>query len=363
MSKADIGIVTMKEEEYEAILDKFEPNGQASGAKRDYDIAVVSTPRGTCRVAITRCAQQGNPFAQTAATEMLADVQPCFLLVVGIAGGVPTVDFCLGDVVVSDYIQDLTIEDTGISSGSERYNALGGPLHPSASRIVERLHTVERAAPSWNLNESIACDRPILEGTHTTEDQDWNRSIDEAIARHAQRDIPIGTARKIASSDRLIKAPQLLRKWRQVLKAVAAVEMESAGVYLTCQRNEVPFLAIRGISDIVGWKRDEAWTRYACHTAAAYARMLIQAGVFVAAGASAPKAGTHSRPSSTGRTGAGDVIINVEGKVQGDVTGRDKTIGAGSSADEGKTTSVHIAVKGDVGGDITGRDIVVSRVG
>jgi nucleoside phosphorylase len=56
--------------------------------------------------------------------------------------------------------------------------------------------------------------------------------------------------------------------------------MESAGVYIPCQRNNIPVLAIRGISDIVGWKRDEAWTLYACHTAAAYARMLIAAGVF-----------------------------------------------------------------------------------
>ena len=61
--------------------------------------------------------------------------------------------------------------------------------------------------------------------------------------------------------------------------------MESAGAYVPCQRNGVPFLAIRGISDIVGWRRDEAWTLYACHTAAAYTRMLVGAGIFVAEGA------------------------------------------------------------------------------
>jgi nucleoside phosphorylase len=62
--------------------------------------------------------------------------------------------------------------------------------------------------------------------------------------------------------------------------AVSVVEMESAGVYIPCQRNNVPVLAIWGISDIVGWKRDDAWTLYACHTASAYARMLVEAGVF-----------------------------------------------------------------------------------
>lgn len=277
----DVGIVTMKEEEYEALLDKFEPTSHFAGANRDYEVATLTTDRGDCRVAITRCGQQGNSFAQTAAMEMLSDVKPRFLLVVGIAGGVPTVDFCLGDVVLSSYIQDLTLEDTGTAPGKERYNALGGPLHPSASRIVERLRAVERSEVDWNTDDSIACERPGLNGVHTTDDADWNASIDEALRQHAKRRSPIGTAQKIASSDRLIKAPELLQRWRQVLKAVAAVEMESAGAYVPCQRNDVPFLAIRGISDIVGWRRDEAWTLYACHTAAAYTKMLVRSGVFL----------------------------------------------------------------------------------
>ncbi len=88
-------------------------------------------------------------------------------------------------------------------------------------------------------------------------------------------------AKKIASSDRLVKDPELLKTWRKVLKAVSAIEMESAGVYLPCQRNDTPILAVRGISDIIGWKRDEAWTLYACHTAAASTRMLVEAGVFL----------------------------------------------------------------------------------
>lgn len=277
----DVGIVTMKEEEHVALLDKFEPTTYLRGIRRDYDVASVSTNRGACRVAITRCVQQGNGFAQRAAQEMLSDIKPRFLLVVGIAGGVPTEDFCLGDVVVSSYIQDLTLEDTGTGPGDQRYDAKGCPLHPSATRIVERLRAIERHARGWDSAESVVCERPGLTGKHTTEDATWNSLIDAALAVHARRGSPSGTAQTIASSDRLIKDPELLKEWRQVLKSVAAVEMESAGVYLLCQREGVPFMVVRGISDIVGWRRDEAWTRYACHTAAAYTRMLVNAGVFV----------------------------------------------------------------------------------
>ena len=276
----DVGIITMKEEEYEALLEKFDPSETFAGANRDYDVTAIETPQGECRIAITRCAQQGNAHAQNATTELLSDLKPAFVLVVGIAGGIPSPDFCLGDVVVSDYIQDLTLEDTGVAPGARRFNALGGPLHPTASRIVERLRAIERAGSSWSDSDAIMVQRPGLEGQHTTDDEAWNTDISEALARHGERFAPIATAKKIASSDRLIKDPELLKTWRTVLKAVSAVEMESAGVYIPCQRNNVPVLAIRGISDIVGWKRDEAWTLYACHTAAAYTRMLIRAGVF-----------------------------------------------------------------------------------
>jgi nucleoside phosphorylase len=277
----DIGILTMKEEEYEALLDKLEPRETISGANRDYDVASIETTQGQCRVAITRCALQGNTYAQNAASELLSDLHPRFILVVGIGGGIPTPDFCLGDVIVSSYIQDLTLEDTGTSSTSRRYDALGGPLHTSATRIVESIRSLERKDRSWNDQSSIGRDRPGIDGQFTTENQSWNNDIETALQTLEKRTDPISTAKKIASSDRLIKDPELITNWRSVLKGIAAVEMESAGVYLLCQREKVPVLAIRGISDIVGWRRDEAWTIYACHTAAACTLMLIKSGVFL----------------------------------------------------------------------------------
>jgi nucleoside phosphorylase len=54
--------------------------------------------------------------------------------------------------------------------------------------------------------------------------------------------------------------------------------MELGGVYVAGQRinRQYPVLAIRGISDIVGFKRDDEWTKYACKTAAAFAIALVR---------------------------------------------------------------------------------------
>src|SRR5262249_41446635 len=59
-------------------------------------------------------------------------------------------------------------------------------------------------------------------------------------------------------------------------RQIQAVEMESAGVYRAVH-GRVPFLAIRGISDVVGFKRHPDWTAYACHSAAAFARAFLLA--------------------------------------------------------------------------------------
>ncbi|MES2639723.1 MAG: hypothetical protein V4850_09575 [Myxococcota bacterium] len=275
----DVAIITVKEEEHSAVLHHFSPaNGKTRrGTRQDYDVCEVATHDGVVRVAIARCLLQGNVQAQTVATDVLDDLHPRLVVVVGIAGGCPSEDFTLGDVIVSSYIHDLTLEDTGAGEGS-RFNARGGPLDAEAARIVARLQSLGRSMGDWAAR--LRQTRPSLDGHHTTGDVDWNKKITDAFERHARegRAHPIARAEAVASSDRVVKAPELLVAWRAVLKGVAAVEMESAGAYAACQHRGVPCFAIRGISDIVGWKRDELWTIYACETAAAYAHALFAAG-------------------------------------------------------------------------------------
>jgi nucleoside phosphorylase len=55
----------------------------------------------------------------------------------------------------------------------------------------------------------------------------------------------------IASSDRLVKDPDLVISWLATSRDLLAVEMESGGVYRASQEC-CPMLAIRGINDIIG---------------------------------------------------------------------------------------------------------------
>jgi nucleoside phosphorylase len=80
----------------------------------------------------------------------------------------------------------------------------------------------------------------------------------------------------IASSDRLMKDAETMSVWSKIARQVVAVEMESAGIYKATQGRNVPFLAIRGISDVVGFRREDDWTPYACETAAAFAHAFLR---------------------------------------------------------------------------------------
>ncbi len=40
----------------------------------------------------------------------------------------------------------------------------------------------------------------------------------------------------------------------------------------------LPILTIRGISDVIGYKRDPVWTNYACQSAGAFAFGLLKSG-------------------------------------------------------------------------------------
>ena len=121
--------------------------------------------------------------------------------------------------------------------------------------------------------------RPPIEidGGEFYGDEAWQEKARAGLARQAARTVPIVTAGAVGFSDRLVKDTRLLATF--LLKAarqVIAVEMESAGVYRAATGRGVPLVAIRGLSDVVGFKRDPAWTAYACHSAAAFMRAFLR---------------------------------------------------------------------------------------
>jgi nucleoside phosphorylase len=134
-----------------------------------------------------------------------------------------------------------------------------------------------------NSSASIGLDKPPVElvASNFYGSEDWQRKVKESLTRHfgpsGPPRLPLVTTGTIASSDTLVKDSQTVQQWQKAARQVLAVEMELGGIYIAARtvNQEYPILAVRGISDIVGFKRHPDWTEYACQSAASFAHAFI----------------------------------------------------------------------------------------
>lgn len=284
--KVDFGIITIREDEFEAVLQRFPDKIATVSYQRRYRLRRLElNATEAYTIAVVRCIEQGNGEAHAVARDLLEDLAPSWLFVVGIGGGVPANEFSLGDVIVSTRIADFSVE-AALKDHSREYAFANGPLHRDASKLAAdiRAMILDSELDGWNSPAAIMVPRPpvVIADELFYGDDAWRKDVREKIERHFHGQTPrpprVITA-PIASSDRLIKEAEILQVWLKIARQIQAVEMESAGVYHAVQRRDVPFLAIRGISDIVGYKRHPDWTAYACHTAAAFLHAFLRSGV------------------------------------------------------------------------------------
>jgi nucleoside phosphorylase len=288
--KVDFAIITIREDELRAVLDRF-PGEEVESKNRFYRLSRVAVRDGpTALVAIARAFEQGTGEAQTVARHIIDDLEPHWILVVGIAGGVPNPEYTLGDVVLSTRVNDLTVHAVH-ETAPDQFAIAGGPSSHTVTKLVTALPMLESRLRDWNTREAIGRDRPPVDWSKSEAiygDEPWRERVLDNLQRHfgpsATRRQPVVKEGPIDSSDALIKDTKTLQQWLNLTRNALAVEMEAAGVFRAVQSvrssgREYPFLSIRGLSDIVGFKRHPDWTTYACHSAAAFTLALIQSGL------------------------------------------------------------------------------------
>jgi len=285
--KVDFAIITIREDELKAVLKRF-PGETVESHNRFYRVSKVPVGEGsTVLVAIARAFEQGTGEAQTIARHIIDDLDPHWILVVGIAGGVPDSEHTLGDVVLSTRVNDLTVH-AHQEAAPTQYALSGGPSTHSVTKLIMALPMLESKFEGWNTQDSIGRQRPAVDLSKPESfygDEEWQKKVRDSLNHHfgpsvASRE-PLVRAGPIDSSDGLIKDTKTLQHWLTLTRDALAVEMEAAGVYRAVRSGgrEYAFLSIRGLSDIVGFKRHPDWTAYACHSAAAFTHALIKSGL------------------------------------------------------------------------------------
>jgi len=279
-SKVDIGIVTIRDDEFRAVLAAFpDPIGNLQGASRAYALRHADAGGGErYRIAVLRLIEQGQGEAQDAARDLIDELGPRLVLVVGIAGGRPSDDVQLGDIIVSTRIHDFTVE-AHKAGEPPTYAVTGSPIDKSLAALVANLAAHDDELGDWTAGLPPQPPVSWTEAGQLYGPPAWQRELREKLEHHHGPEstprAPAYVTGPIASSDRLVKDPELLIPWLQTARNLLAIEMESGGVYRAA-RERCPMLAIRGISDLVGLLRTDAWTRYACASAATFTRAFLR---------------------------------------------------------------------------------------
>lgn len=201
----------------------------------------------------------GQELAAANITLIAERVKPKFLFVVGCAGGFPGRGVFCGDVVVASVIRSF---DYGKLEAGD-FNR-------------------------WD-DYDIRCDDGLVQAAEVLAgDSQWQRSVTEPRPDgRAPHEFKVHSKCSIASSDKVVDDPNQII-YATVAKQfpdIHAVEMEGVGAgasaNLIHREKGLRFLMIRGISDepgstdCGGREHRHAWKRYACATAAAFARTLL----------------------------------------------------------------------------------------
>jgi len=223
----------------------------------------------------------GNTGSSALGERAIQTFEPRALLVVGIAGGLKD-DVKLGDVVVADWIHSYH----GGKEDKDGFSAR--PRGGSAGHRLEQVaYAVSLTVPWW---EPLS--RDVRPGVHVK---------------------PIASGEVVLNSPAAPLSEQLDRGGlRELLRRhyndAVAIEMESAGAIKAAQLNDdLPFLAIRGISDRAdGTKRGDAdqelqpmAAAHAAAFAAAFLRKLAGAEAAREQGRPAAAAGPDAQPATT----------------------------------------------------------------
>ena len=283
--EVDVAILTMREDEEDAVLKRFPTAAYCEEA--GCSISYLLVEGGYFTVAITRSLRQGTNEAQKVTETLIRKLAPTWIIVVGIAGAVPDSDFTLGDVIVADRVYDLTLSAS--KQGKREYSLAGGSVHALVDRVLVGLRARRDELQAWNRRDAIGAARPSMSvanalyyGTAAFRRQ-VRESLESHFGRRARR--PRFTVRPIVSSNMLVQDTNLVQNWRKLVRHFAAIEMEFGGAYIAAKGRaedggDIPVFTVRGISDVVGLRRQGSgdWTNYARNSAASFTRALVAGG-------------------------------------------------------------------------------------
>jgi nucleoside phosphorylase len=254
--KVDFAIITALEIEAKAVVSRLQNRTVERFEDRDirtYHCGTIPI-EGTnyaYRVVVVLLPNMGELPAANATTDAVVRWNPQFVLMVGIAAGIPSPkdDRELGDVVVADQV--IGYEHAKITEKGYEYRERE---YPASTLLLDRVRNFWDT--SWT--EYIVAPRPV----------NARRNVSKLHIG------PIASGSKVVASAEF--RGQLTLRWPKLV----AVEMEAEGVFSAVfDRPQVRnTLMIRGICDMADERKSDEWQEYAASAAAAFVDSFLKSG-------------------------------------------------------------------------------------
>jgi nucleoside phosphorylase len=283
--KVDFGIITIREDEFAAVLQRLPVEQLVVGRQRYAMSRLKTVSDDEYVIASVRCLEPGTGLGQSVARTMIDELNPQWILLVGIAGSMPDYEHTLGDVILASRLHDFSVSAIIENNNQEvrqEFASGGGPMHPDVQNLLAALPVLNLVLDKWYTPTSLTVPRPAVGFGRNNfyGDANWKKKVKECLDRYfgakSGRQLPKAFTASVASSGLLLKDTQTASLWLRTSRDIIGVEMELAGVYQAAWDFQKPVLAIRGLSDIVGFKRSPDWTSYACNSAAAFTVALLR---------------------------------------------------------------------------------------
>jgi hypothetical protein len=177
----DIAVITIREDEFRAVLHYLTQGKPIKHGNRSYMIGSVTAQNGDLyRLAVLRSVEQGHNAAQDAARDIIQDLDARWLALVGIGGAISDTEFTLGDVVVASRLHDFTVSAL-IEDSPTQFANQGGPMKKEVQDLVALLPGLRLG--EWNTEAAIGlkCPRVDMEPDHFYGSNEWKQRTERAL--------------------------------------------------------------------------------------------------------------------------------------------------------------------------------------
>jgi tetratricopeptide (TPR) repeat protein/nucleoside phosphorylase len=274
-SRADVAVLTVIQDELFAVRQALglsesarvkDANGtvyyrgkvRSERARRDYHVVLTCVGR------------EGNPPTAAAVQEVLHRFSPQAVLLVGIAAGLKH-KVRIGDVVFSERV-------VAYESAAETRSPDGSAHSEPRPEIRQVPHRMQQDLVNYRPDRERLEDRFHRAGGAFPEPLAKDRAFYE---EHVATRLSVKRA-TVASGEKLLRNPDKLLEIRKLHGKTEVGEMEAAGLMQACERQGIPWLVIRGISDFGDEAKDDRFHELATRSAAAALADFLEHGLELA---------------------------------------------------------------------------------